>query len=107
MDQVPAHAVPVVFSTWALAYFDKDDRQRVHDVLAERGADRDLAFVTAEHERVTPWVPAAPRPPTDEEKGASLVAMTTWSDGARQAAPLAWTHPHGQWIDWFEAEVTA
>jgi hypothetical protein len=107
VDEVPRHAVPVVFSTWALAYFDKEDRQRVYDLLAERGADRDVAFVTAEHERVTPWVPPAPRPPTDEEKGASLVALTTWTGGALRAAPLAWTHPHGRWIDWFPAEVPA
>lgn len=106
VDQAPAHAVPVVFSTWALAYFDKAGRQQVYEVLAERGADRDLALVTAEHVNVTPWVPTVPRPPTDEDKGASLVAMTTWSDGAERTDPLAWTHPHGQWIDWFEAEAT-
>jgi hypothetical protein len=107
VDRVPAHAVPVVFSTWALAYFDQTGRQRVHEILDQRGGNRDLAFVTAEHARVTPWVPAAPRPPMDADKGASLVGMTTWRNGAQRVEPLAWTHPHGQWIDWFEAEARA
>ncbi len=38
VDRQPTDRLPVVFTTWALAYLDAEGRQRVHATLAERGA---------------------------------------------------------------------
>jgi hypothetical protein len=99
---VPDSCVPLVFTTWALAYFDKPGRSRLHELLVEQGRQRDLALLTAEFPPVTPWLPDAPRAPTLEGTGATLLSVTSWRDGREYRQPLAWTHPHGQWLDWFE-----
>lgn len=108
VDSVPEPCVPLVLTTWALAYLPKPGRLRVHELLAERGTRRDLALLTAEYPRVTPWVPEAPRPPTLEGKGATLISITSWQAGHEHSQPMAWMHAHGQWLDWFEtSEVHA
>jgi hypothetical protein len=101
IERVPADHLPVVFATWALAYFSRDGRDAVRATLAEIGAGRDLALVTAEFPQVTPWLPE-PRPSTLTGKAATLVGATTWRRGAERVDALAWTHAHGQWLDWFE-----
>ena len=98
---IPGGHLPVVFATWALAYFSPASRSALRAGLAEIGAQRDLALVTAEYPQVTPWFPE-PRAPTLTGKGATLLGATMWKDGTEQAEPLAWTHAHGQWLDWFE-----
>ncbi len=60
--------------------------------------------MTAEYPHVTPWIATPPRPPTDEDKGATLLAVTAWIDGAEHSRPLAWMHAHGLWLDWFEPQ---
>jgi hypothetical protein len=102
LDAIPDDHVPFVFSTWALAYLDRDGRAEVHRVLAERARRRDLVLVTAEYPHVTPWVPDAPRPPTPEGKGATQLSMTVWDGGIEQARAVAWMQAHGQWIDWLD-----
>lgn len=103
IDQVPADSVAVVVSTWVLAYLAPADRLRVHDQLAELARSRDVALVTAEYPKVTPWVPAPKRAPAVEEgKAATLVGLAAWQDGTETATPLAWMHAHGLWIDWME-----
>jgi len=107
VDALPEDALAVVVSTWALAYLDPVGRSRVHELLAGCGRRRDLALVTAEWPHVTPWLPEPPRPPAEPDKGATLVAMTTWHDGREAVRPLAWMHAHGQWIDWFAPSEVA
>ena len=74
----------------------------VHDELAAIGRRRDLVLITAEYPQVTPWYPE-PRAPTVPGKLATLLGATIWHDSIEHVEPLAWTHPHGQWLDWFEA----
>jgi hypothetical protein len=102
IEHVPDAQLPIVFATWALAYLPAERRERIHDLLAEVGGQRDLAFVTAEFPQVTPWYPESPAP-TLTGRGATLLGATVWSHGVEQAMPLAWTHAHGQWLDWFGA----
>lgn len=98
---LPESALAVVSSTWVLAYFDPDERARFWELLQGCGRARDLAVVTGEFPTVVPWVPAAPSPPSMEGRGASLVGLATWSDGACTTEALAWVHPHGRWLEWF------
>ena len=104
-DTDPA-TVACVFATWVLAYFSHADRAALGALLDELGAERDLAIVTSEYPSVAPGIG---RPDRDaavgETRGASLVGLASWHDGQRRAAPVAWCHAHGRWIDWLDAET--
>jgi hypothetical protein len=100
IHEVPTDHVPVVFATWALAYFSPEHRAAVHDCLTEIACRRDLVLITAEFPQVTPWYPE-PQASTVSGTLATLLGATIWCDGAVHAEPLAWTHPHGQWLEWF------
>jgi hypothetical protein len=97
---LPADCLPVVFSTWAIAYLSADDRQEIHDLVAERAANRDLALITAEYPHVMPWIPPARPPVVDDGVDATLIGASVWRDGVERAQPIGWTHAHGQWLDW-------
>ncbi|WP_334143236.1 DUF2332 domain-containing protein [Rhabdothermincola sp.] len=104
IEDLPPGAVPVVFSTWALAYLTRQRRQEVHDRVAAHGTGRDIVLLTAEYPHVIPWVPAARRPHVEEGTDATLVGVAWWRDGHARSAPLAWTHAHGAWLDWIGGE---
>jgi hypothetical protein len=91
----PDHATLVVFHTAVLAYIaDPAARDRFAQAVRGLGA----VWVSNEAPGVFPTIAARVRrpPPT----GAFLLAV----DGV----PVAWTQPHGEWIEWFEPEdVTA
>jgi hypothetical protein len=101
VEAVPPRCLPIVFTTWAMAYLDERGRWHLHELLAEIGRRRDLALLTGEWPRVTPWVPTAPRTPSLHGRGATLVAVTWWRDGEEHIEPIAWMHAHGQWLEWF------
>ena len=90
-------------ATWVLAYFSREQRAELGSLLARLGAERDLAIVSGEYPSVAPGID---RPARDadvtEAKGASLVGLASWHDGRREAAPIAWCHAHGTWLDWLD-----
>jgi len=87
-----------------LAYFSDEERHDLHRQLDELGADRSIAYVTAEYaENGAPWVPAPPRPSTVvEHKMPTLLGLGLWDHGRTEHRALAWMPPHGQWIDWLD-----
>ena len=94
---------PVVVSTWAMAYLSAEGRAAIVDGLDRVGAARDLALVTLEEPRFTPWVDA----PTSDEPGEgqgtpTLLALRRWHDGHCTSRPLAMCHPHVRWMQWSE-----
>jgi hypothetical protein len=104
IEDLPPGAVPVVFSTWALAYLTREGRQEVHDRVAAHGSGRDIVLLTAEYPHVIPWVPPARRPQVEEGADATLVGVAWWRGGHEHPMPLAWTHAHGAWLDWIDGE---
>ncbi len=104
IEDLPPGAVPVVFSTWALAYLTREGRQDVHDRVAAHGTGRDIVLLTAEYPHVIPWVPAARRPQVEEGTDATLVGVAWWRGSREHSTPLAWTHAHGAWLDWIGGE---
>jgi hypothetical protein len=102
VDAVPAPAIPVVFSTWAMAYLTEDRQQSFVSALDELGAERDLSSVFAEQPTEVPGLPMPPRPDgIDDERFTALVRLD-WRDGRRTAARLADQHPHGTWVTWVQ-----
>jgi len=105
LDATPSEAVPVVLSTWVLAYLAPDDRARTATAIARWATERQrpVAAITLEYPSIAPWIPAPPRPaPIDDPRGASLLGVGVWGPDGHQGLPLAWVQAHGQWIDWFE-----
>jgi hypothetical protein len=107
LDSLPDDTVPVVFSTWVLAYLDAAGRQAVHDLVDQRGAARDVALLTAEYPQVTPWVTPSRPAGVDDDTDATFVAASVWRDGVEHSASIAWTHAHGAWLDWMAPDTPA
>ena len=100
VDDVPGAAIPVVFSTWAIAYLTEPQQRAFVSVLDRLGAERDLSYVYAEHPVEVPGLPLPPRPDgVDDQRFTALVRLD-WRGGRRSATRLADQHPHGTWVTW-------
>ena len=101
VEAVPADAVACLDATWVLAYFTDDERRQLHATLDQLGADRSIAFVTAEYAGNTPWVPSPTEPAIGADHGSpTLLGLGLWDHGTTAHAPLAWVQPHLRWIEW-------
>ncbi|HEY6532024.1 MAG TPA: DUF2332 domain-containing protein [Acidimicrobiales bacterium] len=105
LDGLEPDVVPVVFSTWALAYFGRDGRAALLTGLDEWAARRDLVLVTAEDPRMTPWLPELPAAiaalgDADGDGTATVLGARTWRAGVIDDAVLAVSHPHMRWMAW-------
>lgn len=103
-------SLPVVVSTWALAYVSAEGRAAVIGALDAIGAARDLAFVTLEEPRFTTWVDA-PDPSAAADYGAgdgtpTMLGLRVWRDGVARSTTLAMAHPHGRWMRWLDGATT-
>jgi hypothetical protein len=83
LDQVPDGVTPVVFHSAVLVYVDEQMRARFAGLLRQRG----VTWVANE----SPGVVVDVKPPNLDTSPFVLSV-----DGE----PVAWTHPHGDWIDW-------
>jgi hypothetical protein len=97
---VPPSALPVVTSTWVLAYLPVA-RQRAF--LAELDAvadERDLALVYAEQPERVPGLSVPARPDGVPDGRATALVLVEWHGGERRVRRLADMHPHGRWLEW-------
>lgn len=97
---VPGHALPVVVSTWVLAYLPVARQRAFLHLLDEVSTQRDLALVFAEQPDTIPGLPVPPRPDGVPDGRATALVCIQWHDGRRHEARLADLHPHGRWIEW-------
>ena len=109
LHAVPPDQLPVVLSTWALAYLDRDGRQAVADAVDTFGRTTDVALLTAEAPQVTPWVPtvtdAIRAAVTDDDTGTvTLIGARQWQGGTPTSTALGFMHPHGRWLGWLEGD---
>lgn len=103
IDATDRASTPVVLATWALAYVPAEGRARVFETLESIGAERDLAFVTMEEPRFTPWLDTADTAvatPHDDDGTPTMLGLRTWRNGIATSTALAMTHPHGRWVRW-------
>lgn len=101
---LPGPVLPVMINTWVLAYLDEEQRRslthRVTALIRERG----LAWISAEAGKFAP-VPVLPQGSGQEPPETTTLWTLHWR--ARQGecgTPLAWSHAHGQWMDWVTEE---
>ena len=103
IDRSDPDTLVCVFATWVLAYFSAEQRTALGTLLDDLGSSRDLALVTAEYPSIAPFVDRPGRPATGNDgQAATAVGLTTWLEGRRTSAPVAWCHAHGAWIDWLD-----
>lgn len=103
MDELPAGVTPVIFNVWVLAYFDaasfKAHVERIGRTVRERG----LAWISGEVGKLAPMA-SPPGCPVGESPGSGTLWTLQWRDGGEvRTDPLAWSHPHGRWIEWLDA----
>ncbi len=71
--RVPADALPVVLTTWALARYPVGERARFADRLGEAASERAVAWVSVEGVGVAPGVPTLGDRPAS---GHSIIGLT-------------------------------
>ena len=97
LQVVPVGAVPVVITTWALAYFSLEDRLRFLRRLDEYGARQALAWVSAEGVGIAPSVPTMG---DSRLSGHSLVGVAVFDGPGLRVDVVGRCHPHGRWLEW-------
>ena len=88
---IPTNAHMVVFHTWTVTYFLRDERVRFFELLDRIGAERDLTVFSAEGGSVVPDLGIGRTPNT-------VVGELSYRDGVKQATVIGSCHPHGVWL---------
>jgi hypothetical protein len=102
---LPSECVPVVMTTWALAYLSRERRLEFEAAMREIGKERTVAWISGEGPGVVSLF-ASVVPPSDERyKDASVLGLVVCSEAGTEATHLGFVHPHGNWIDWRDQPV--
>jgi hypothetical protein len=95
--QVPADALPVVTTTWALSKLRPEDRRRFLHRLEEAAADRPVAWVSVEGVGVAPSIPTLGDRPAS---GHSIVGLAVLDPSGLRAEALGRCWSRGRWLAW-------
>ena len=91
VGRAPADAHLVVFHSWVVAYFLRDDRRRLFALMDEIGHARDLTWVAAESPHIIAPLGLAPEPRT-------VIGLIRYENGTQNASLFGECHPHGAWL---------
>lgn len=95
-----AGIVPVVTTTWALAYLSEARRVGFRETLAATSRERTIAWISGEGRGVVDLFSDIEAPSDAQGMEASLLGLAVFRAGEVDAELLAFVHPHGNWIDW-------
>ena len=98
---VPADALPVVTTTWALSRWRRGDRLRFLRRLEEASARRMVAWVSAEGVGVAPAVPTLGDRPAS---GHSIIGLAVLDGSAVRAEALGRCWSRGRLLSWLAEE---
>jgi hypothetical protein len=94
---VPAEALPVVTTTWALSRFSLESRLRFLHRLDEAAAGRTVAWVSAEGVGVAPAIPTL----GDRRAfGHSTIGVAVFDRSALRAEAVGRCWSQGRWLEW-------
>jgi hypothetical protein len=94
---VPADALPVVITTWALSRLSLERRLRFLHRLDEAAADRTVAWVSAEGVGVAPAIPTL----GDRRAfGHSIIGLALFTGSALRAEAIGRCWSQGRWLAW-------
>jgi hypothetical protein len=95
--RVPADALPVITTTWALSRFSPENRLRFLHRLEEAAAGRPVAWVSAEGVGVAPGVPTLGDRPAS---GHSIIGLTLFDGSAPHPEALGRCWSRGRMLAW-------
>jgi hypothetical protein len=95
--RVPADALVVVTTTWALSRFSIDRRRRFLSRLQEAAADRPVAWVSVEGVGVAPAIPTLGDRPAS---GHSIIGLARFDGSARRVDALGRCWSRGRLLAW-------
>lgn len=102
LDSLPSGVQPVLFNSWVLAYFEPPALARYQAEMERLTATRGLAWLCAEALAASPTALAERPPlPAGESAGSATLWTLQWRGGIEA---LAWSHPHGRWLEWLAAD---
>jgi hypothetical protein len=88
--EAPAGAALCVFHTATLAHFPPEARERFHALIPELARQRDLFWLSSEGSG------------NSGRRGLYLTILTAFQNGRRVEYRLAYSHPHGAWLEWLD-----
>ena len=94
---VPAGALPVVTTTWALSQFPLQSRLRFLHRLDEAAAGRTVAWVAAEGVGVAPAIPTLG---DRRASGHSVIGLALFDRSALRAQAIGRCWSRGRWLAW-------
>jgi hypothetical protein len=97
LDQVPADALPVVTTTWALASLPLESRLRFLHRLGDAGAHRTVAWVSAEGVGVAPAIPTMG---DRRASGHSILGLAVFDHTALRAEAIGRCWSRGRLLSW-------
>ena len=97
LNRVPADALPVVTTTWALSRFSPERRLRFLHRLEEAAAGRPVAWVSAEGVGVAPTIPTLGDRPAS---GHSIIGLAVFDRSTRRAEALGRCWSRGRLLAW-------
>jgi hypothetical protein len=95
--QVPARALAVVITTWALSHFPLGNRQRFLHCLEEAAAGRAVAWVSAEGVGVAPTVPTLG---DRRASGHSIIGLAVFDGSVPRVEALGRCWLQGRFVEW-------
>ncbi len=95
--RVPADALPVVTTTWALSHFPLESRLRFLHRLDEAAADRAVAWVSAEGVGVAPSIPTLG---DRRASGHSIIGLAVFDRSALRAEAIGRCWSQGRLLAW-------
>ncbi|MEU6687217.1 DUF2332 domain-containing protein [Streptomyces sp. NPDC046832] len=95
--RVPAGALPVVTTTWALSRFPVESRRRFVERLVAAAADRPVAWVSAEGVGVAPTIPALG---DRRASGHSIIGVAVFDRSARHVDAVGRCWSRGRLLSW-------
>ena len=95
--RVPADALPVVTTTWALSHFSLERRLRFLRRLDEVAEGRVVAWVSAEGVGVAPAIPTLG---DRRASGHSIIGLAVFDRSALRAEAIGRCWSQGRWLAW-------
>jgi hypothetical protein len=97
LARVPADALPVVTTTWALSHFPLESRLRFLHRLGEAAVGRAVAWVSAEGVGVAPAIPALG---DRRASGHSIIGLAVFDRSALRAEAIGRCWSRGRFLAW-------
>jgi len=93
--EAPADTALCIFHIATLAHFPPEARERFRGLIAELACQRDLFWLSSEGSG------------NSGRRGLYLTLLTAFQHGRSTTYELAYSHPHGTWLEWLDRGAEA